>query len=151
MDVNMMVNQFVPCVGAVILDEELRVLLVKHIPQKGGFWIDKYICPGGRLEFGEFLEDGVRREVREETGLEIEIVTWVRPMERIIRSADKTIQEHILYLDAVARVKEGRFKPASDVGEGNWFSREELIEIRDEIHEDTQMLLKEAGLVEWEE
>lgn len=151
MEGDIMVDQIIPCVGAVILDEELRVLLVKHVPEKGGFWIGKYICPGGRLEFGESLEDGVRREVREETGLEIEIVTWVRPMERMIRSADESIQEHILYLDAVAKVKEGNFKPASDVGEGNWFTRDELIEIRDEIHEDTQMLLKEGGLVEWEE
>lgn len=151
MEVDMMANQIVPCVGAVILDDELRVLLVKHVPEKGGFWFGKYICPGGRLEFGESLEEGVRREVREETGLEIEIVTWVRPMERMIQSSDKTIQDHILYLDAVAKVRQGKFKPASDVGEGNWFSREEVAEIRDEIHEDTQMLLEEAGLVEWDE
>jgi hypothetical protein len=71
-------------------------------------------------------------------------------MERMIPSEDGTIQEHILYLDAVAKVKEGQFKPASDVGEGNWFSREDLLKIREEIHEDTQILLKEAGLVEWD-
>jgi ADP-ribose pyrophosphatase YjhB (NUDIX family) len=147
---DVMTQQIIPCVGAAILDDQLRVLLVKHIPKKGGFWSDKYICPGGRLEFGETLDDGVRREVREETGLEIEIVTWIRPMERMIPSEDGTIQEHILYLDAVAKVKQGQFKPASDVGEGNWFSREDLLKIQDEIHEDTQMLLKEAGLVEWD-
>jgi len=143
-----MSNQIIPCVGAVILDNKNRVLLVKHVPEKGGFWIGKYICPGGRLEFGECLEAGVRREVHEETGLEIEIVSWVRPMERIILNSNDTIQEHILYLDVVSKVRRRQFKPASDVGEGDWFSKEELSTIRSEIHEDTQELLKEPGLLE---
>jgi 8-oxo-dGTP diphosphatase len=135
-------------VGAVIFDEEERVLLVKHVPEKGGFWREKYICPGGRLEFGESLEVGVRREIQEETGLEIEILHWVRPMERMIRGTTGRIQEHVLYLDVVAKVRKGQFKPASDVGEGDWFTRDEIVAIKNEIHEDTQLLLKEAGALQ---
>lgn len=143
-----MTEQIVPCVGAVIFDDAQRVLLVKHVPEKGGFWREKYICPGGRLEFGESLEVGVRREIHEETGLEIEILRWVRPMERMIREADGSIKEHVLYLDVVAKVQKGQFKPASDVGEGDWFTKEEVIAIENEIHEDTQLLLKEAGILD---
>ncbi|MFX1564820.1 MAG: NUDIX hydrolase [Promethearchaeota archaeon] len=142
-----MVNKIVPCVGAVILDAKNRVLLVKHVPEKGGFWQGKYICPGGRLEFGESLEIGVQREVREETGLEIEILRWVRPMERLIFNAAGTLEEHILYLDVIARVRQGQFRPASDVGEGDWFSKDQLPRILTELHEDTQQLLEEAGLL----
>jgi 8-oxo-dGTP diphosphatase len=142
-----MTGRIVPCVGAVILDEQNRVLLVKHVPEKEGFWARKYICPGGRLDPGESLEDGVRREVREETGLEISILHWVRPMERVIRDSDGSLLEHIVYLDVVAKVKQGDFAPASDVGEGAWFAKEDLMKIRDEIHEDTQRLLTEAGLL----
>ncbi len=142
-----MQNKIVPCVGAVILDEKNRVLLVKHVLEKGGFWQGKYICPGGRLEFGESLEVGVQREVREETGLEIKILQWVRPMERLIFGAAGTLEEHILYLDVVARVQHGQFKPASDVGEGDWFSKTQLPLMLTEIHEDTQKLLKEAGFL----
>lgn len=142
-----MTGKIVPCVGAVILDEQNRVLLVKHVPEKKGFWAEKYICPGGRLDPGESLEDGVRREVREETGLEISILHWVRPMERIIRDSDGSLLDHIVYLDVVAKVKHGDFEPASDVGEGAWFAKEALKKIRDEIHEDTQRLLTEAGLL----
>ncbi len=142
-----MPRQIVPCVGAIILDDQKRVLLVKHVPEKGGFWTEKYICPGGRLEVGEPLEDGVCREVREETGLEIQIIRWVRPLERIIRDADGTLVDHVIYLDAIAKVKQGYFKPASDVGEGSWFTKEELQQILDEIHEDTKALLHEAGLL----
>ena len=142
-----MTGRIVPCVGAVILDEQDRVLLVKHVPEKGGFWAGKYICPGGRLDPGESLEDGVRREVREETGLEIRILYWVRPMERIIRDSDGSLLDHIVYLDVVARITQGDFEPASDVGEGAWFAKVDLTKIRDEIHEDTQRLLTEAGLL----
>ncbi len=142
-----MTGKIVPCVGAVILDEQNRVLLVKHVPEKKGFWAEIYICPGGRLDPGESLENGVRREVREETGLEISILHWVRPMERIIRDSDGSLLDHIVYLDVVAKVKHGDFEPASDVGEGAWFAKEALKKIRDEIHEDTQRLLTEAGLL----
>ncbi|HLE02058.1 MAG TPA: NUDIX hydrolase, partial [Dehalococcoidia bacterium] len=57
-------------VGAVIEDEKGKVLLVKYAPGRGGFWQGKWVCPGGRLELGEGIEEGVKREVKEETGLE---------------------------------------------------------------------------------
>lgn len=142
-----MSNRFTPCVGAVILDDQDRVLLVKHVPEKSGFWAEKYICPGGRLEPGESLEDGLRREIWEETSLEIDIVQWVRPMERVIRDAQGILIDHVLYLDVIAKVKQGTFQPASDVGSGAWFTKKELQVIVNEIHEDTQELLREAGLL----
>ncbi|MFC1644518.1 NUDIX domain-containing protein [Patescibacteria group bacterium] len=47
-------------------DDELLVI------KKGrGPYIGKYDLPGGRLEFGESIEDGLRRELQEETGLEM--------------------------------------------------------------------------------
>lgn len=142
-----MSNRFTPCVGAVILDDQERVLLVKHVPEKSGFWAEKYICPGGRLEPGESLEDGLRREIWEETSLEIDIVRWVRPMERVIRDTQGILIDHVLYLDVIAKVKQGTFQPASDVGSGAWFTKKELQVIVNEIHEDTQKLLREAGLL----
>ncbi len=54
-------------VGAVIEEGDGKILLVKHIPERGGFWQGKWICPGGALEFGETIEEGIKREVREET------------------------------------------------------------------------------------
>ena len=56
-------------VGAVIEDSAGRVLLVKHVPERGGFWQGKWICPGGELEPGETIEEGIKREVREELSL----------------------------------------------------------------------------------
>jgi len=45
-------------VGAVIEDGEGRILLVKHVAERGGFWQGKWICPGGGLELGETIEEG---------------------------------------------------------------------------------------------
>jgi nucleoside triphosphatase len=142
-----MTGQIIPCVGAIIFNEEGKVLLVKHVPEKGGFWAGKYICPGGRLEFGEPLEKGVRREVLEETGLEIQELSWLPPKERIILKSDGTVADHVLYLDVQATIRKGVFRPGSDVGEGQWFSQEELLDIQDEIHEDTKDLLRQVGIL----
>ena len=65
----MAAEEILVAVGAVIKDENDRVLLVKHRPERGGFWQGKWIFPGGKLELGERIEDGVRREVKEETNL----------------------------------------------------------------------------------
>ncbi|TKJ19126.1 NUDIX domain-containing protein [Blastococcus sp. CCUG 61487] len=58
----------VPCVGAVVLDDAGRLLLIRrgHAPS-AGLWS----VPGGRVEAGETLTDAVVREVREETGLAV--------------------------------------------------------------------------------
>jgi len=69
----------VQCVGAVIRDEAGRMLLIKrgHEPGKG-LWS----VPGGRVEPGETDEEAVVREVREETGLDVECGTLLGAVER---------------------------------------------------------------------
>jgi 8-oxo-dGTP diphosphatase len=56
----------VACVGAVVQDAAGRLLLIRrgHAPH-AGLWS----LPGGRVEAGETLEQAVRREMLEETGL----------------------------------------------------------------------------------
>lgn len=58
----------VACVGAVVLDAAGRLLMIRrgHEPH-AGLWS----LPGGRVEAGETLEQAVRREVLEETGLTV--------------------------------------------------------------------------------
>ncbi len=133
-------------VGAVIEDGAGKILLVKHIPERGGFWQGKWICPGGALELGETIQEGIKREVREETELEIDLVAPLHPFDRIVRSKDE-VTLHVIYIDYLARVTGGELKPGSDVGEAIWIEKKRIPQIWEELHEDTQRLLQIAKIV----
>ena len=134
-------------VGAVIEDDAGRVLLVKHIPERGGFWQDKWICPGGKLEPGETIEEGIKREVREETQLEIDLVTPLPPFDTIVRANDK-VSLHVIYIDYLARVTGGKLKPGSDIGEAMWVEKKRISQMWGELHADTQRLFQIAKIVD---
>lgn len=143
----MTANGIMIAVGAVIEDDNDRVLLVKHRPEREGFWQGKWICPGGKLELGESIEEGIKREVKEETHLEIKLTTLLIPFERIVKSDDET-ELHVIYIDYLAEKMSGELKPDSDVGEARWISREDIPGIWEELHEDTQRLFQLANIVQ---
>ncbi len=132
-------------VGAVIEDEAGRILLVKHVPERGGFWQGKWICPGGNLESGETIEEGIKREVMEETQLEVDLVTPLHPFDRIVRSNDR-VSLHVIYIDYLARVTGGELKPGSDIGEAIWVEKERIPQIWEELHDDTKKLFQIAKI-----
>ena len=141
-------EKIVVAVGAVVLDKDGRVLLVKHVEAKrGGFWFGKWICPGGRLETGETLVSGVQREIKEETSLEVETSGKAVVFDRIVKDGSKT-KLHVIYVDFVAKVVGGELRASSDVGIARWFSKEELRERWGELHEDTQKLFRESGILD---
>ena len=59
------------CVVALILTSDGKILLGKKDPRAGGVWPDAWHLPGGGMEPGESQHDALKREVREETGLDI--------------------------------------------------------------------------------
>jgi len=73
-------SRFTVTVGAVVIDSRNRVLLLQHRFRPGHGWG----IPGGFLRPRERPEDAVRRELREEIGLEIEIlsVAFVRALQK---------------------------------------------------------------------
>lgn len=139
-------GEIILAVGAVIEDDEGRILLVRHVPERGGFWRGKWICPGGRLSLGEEIEQGIKREVREETNLEIRLTTPLVPFERIVKVEGGTAL-HVIYIDYLAEVVWGEFRPGGDVGEGIWVHKEDLPGIWEELHDDTKRLLEIAKVV----
>ena len=139
-------GEIMVAVGAVIEDEKGRILLVKYVVERQGFWQGKWICPGGRLEFGESIREGIQREVKEETNLDIELTTALIPFERIVES-DEGATLHVIYIDFLARLVGRQLSAGSDVGEAVWVPREELHMMWSELHEDTQRLMVIAGIV----
>ncbi len=132
-------------VGAVIEDDEGRILLVKHKQERGGYWQGRWICPGGKLEVGEEIKEGIKREVKEETNLEVELVTPLVPFDRIVKVDGKT-SLHVIYIDYVARLVGGELKVGSDAGEALWVDKKSIFRMWQELHGDTQRLLKIAGI-----
>jgi 8-oxo-dGTP diphosphatase len=91
---------------ALLLDPDDRLLLVRFVhPQTGEeFWT----TPGGGLDPGEGLEDGLRRELREETGLEdpeIGPVIWTR--REVFEWAGETLDQR----EQIVLVRVPRFEP----------------------------------------
>lgn len=107
-------------VGAVVVHEG-RVLLVRRgsEPLKG-----HWTLPGGVLEVGETLVEGVAREVREETGLLVEPLELVELLDRIHRE-DGRVRYHYVIADYLCRVTGGELRAASDADEVRWVERAE--------------------------
>jgi ADP-ribose pyrophosphatase YjhB (NUDIX family) len=107
-------------VGAVIVEAE-RVLLVRRgtEPLKG-----HWSLPGGLLEVGESLTEGVKREVREETGLVVEPVELIELIDKIHRE-DNRVRYHYVIADYLCRVAGGVLRAASDADAVRWVERAE--------------------------
>jgi mutator protein MutT len=109
-------------VGAIVLDGD-RVLLVKraHEPLKG-----EWSVPGGAVDVGETLEEAIRREVREETSLDIEVGPIVDVLDRIRYDPDGRVKFHYVLVDFVCRQVGGSLQCASDAEEATWAKRGDL-------------------------
>ena len=103
-----------------------------------GYWS----LPGGVLETGETLEEGVRREVLEETGLEIELLAVVEIFERIMRDAAGAPEYHYVLIDYMCRVTGGTLSAADDVSRAEWVPRRRLPQYR--ITEGTLPVIEKA-------
>ena len=109
-------------VGAVVLDGD-RVLIVKrgHEPLKG-----EWSLPGGVVELGETLETAIAREVREETGLEIEVGPIVDVLDRLLYDAGGRVEYHYVLVDFLCRPSGGVLCGASDAEAVEWAPLERL-------------------------
>jgi len=113
-------------VGALIF-EGAKILLVERgkEPLKG-YWS----LPGGILETGEKLEAAVRREVLEETGLEVEPLSIFEIFERIMPDAGGRPEYHYVLIDYLCRPTGGRLQAASDVSRAEWVAEQNLGQYR---------------------
>jgi acetyl-CoA carboxylase carboxyl transferase subunit beta len=123
-------------VAAVVFEAEgERVLLVKRnvAPEKG-----RWALAAGFVELGEPPEAAARREMKEETGLDVVIE---RMLELSFNADDKVIV--ILYQ---ARAVGGVLAAADDVEDARWFTRDELPELAFESTRRTLKAWLEGGL-----
>ncbi|NIK57263.1 NUDIX hydrolase [Kribbella shirazensis] len=108
----------VDCVGALVYDEEHRLLVVRRAHDPGrGLWS----IPGGRVEPGEDDRTAVAREVAEETGLTVEVGNLVGEVER-------PGQRGQLYVirDYEATAVGGTLTPGDDATDARFVTRSEI-------------------------
>lgn len=98
-------------VGAVIFDGAGRLVLVRRggEPSSG-----EWSLPGGALEIGETLAEGVAREVIEETGLIVDVGPVVDAFDRIVRDGDGRVEYHYVVVDFLCRVRGGVLSASTD-------------------------------------
>lgn len=109
-------------VGAIIMNQN-KMLVVKRANEPAkGLWS----VPGGVVELGEQLHEALKREVNEETGLEVDIERLVAAVDNIVFDEEGRIQYHYVLLDYLCRSRGGAMKAADDVREIQWVPLEAL-------------------------
>jgi len=100
-----------------------RVLIVRRArPPSSGL----YTLPGGGVELGETLAQAVMREVREETGLEIEPFVLAGYRQVIARDATGRVERHFVILPFAARWIAGEVLLNAELAEARWLDPSEL-------------------------
>ncbi len=130
-------------VGAVIVSGG-RVLLVRRAtePLRG-----EWSIPGGLLELGEPLREGVRREAMEETGVAVEPGEVLEVFDSIFTDALGRTQYHYVLIDYLCRPLDGEARAGSDVSDVRWVALEALpaMGLRDTIEQVVRKGLERAG------
>lgn len=110
-------------VGAIIIEGD-KVVLIKrgHAPLIG-----EWSIPGGVLEVGETMREGVIREAREETSLQVEPMDLLGVYDRVLRDDRGQVLYHYVLIDFLCRIKGGSLQAAGDADEARWFTRKELV------------------------
>lgn len=109
-------------VAAIVFDTQSRVLLVQRgQPPAEGLWS----IPGGKVHYGESLENACKREVMEETGIDIEPGPLVEIIERITEGFHYVILDYRAYTTAKTE-QPPTPTAASDVKDARWVTLSEL-------------------------
>ncbi len=132
-------------VGGVIIDRGHTVLICRGSEPLLGQWS----IPGGTLEIGETLEEGVARELQEETGIEVRVLELIEVFDRIYLddgpagAPDKaTPRFHYVIADYLCERIGGEPRAGSDVTDVAFAREEELVEFH--LTETATRILKKA-------
>jgi nucleoside triphosphatase len=111
-------------VGALILNGRGQILLAKSYK-----WRNRFTLPGGHIEVGETAVEALKREVKEEIGLEIELIRFLQFQEAIY-SPDFIHPRHFIFLDFLCKAKTSRVKVDNDeVQDSVWVDSRKALEM----------------------
>jgi len=111
-------------VGGVVIRNERALLIRRGSAPLEGEWS----IPGGMLEIGETLLEGVQRELLEETAIEVKVLDLIEVFERVNRDEGDRWKYHFVILDYLCEAVRGEALAGSDVTDVAWARESELSE-----------------------
>jgi nucleoside triphosphatase len=108
-------------VGALVFNPEGKVILLKSDKWKG-----KYVVPGGHIELGETILDALRREIKEETNLDVRDIKFVCHQEFIYDEAFAK-PRHYVFLDYACRTDSEDVRLNEEAQSYEWVTLEEAL------------------------
>ena len=124
--------------GAVVISPQGLLLIKRGNRPRMGAWS----LPGGAQDLGETINEGIIREVKEESGLDVEVLEIVDVVDLINRDLDGRIKYHYTLIDACVVVTGGTLKAGSDAMDAQWFSMTEIEDLN--LWSETNRIIKEA-------
>lgn len=98
------------------------VLVRRGKPPRKGQWS----IPGGRIEWGETVQDALLREVMEETGLTVRIRRLINVVDLVTRNSSGAVIGHYALINFAADHVSGELRAGSDAAEVRWVKRDHL-------------------------
>ena len=112
-----------PVVGGVIINREGKILLIKSHK-----WSNKYVIPGGHIELGEHAVDALKREIKEETGLDVYDIRFLGFQECIF-DENYWKRKHFILLDFVCKTDSNDVKLNDEGEEFVWVTVNEALKL----------------------
>ena len=128
-------------VGALIFNPGGQILMIRTHK-----WSDLWGIPGGKIKYGETAEDALRREVREETNLEISNIKFVL-VQDCVRSKEFYREAHFVLLNYTCDTPGGEVKLNEEAEEFKWVASDEALAM--ELNTPTRILIEAVKGQAW--
>lgn len=124
-----------PTVGALIFNPKCEILLARSHK-----WKNEYVIPGGHIELGEKMTDALKREIKEETNLDIYDIEFFRVAEFIF-GTHFWEKKHFIFLNFTAKARSGKVLLDSEGQDHIWISPEKALDLP--VEPSTKNFIKE--------
>ena len=130
----------ISAVGVAVFKQEKVLLIKRNKPPKSFEWS----IPGGAQDLGEPAKEAARREVMEETGIEISDIELIDVIDFVKKDENGDIEYHYNLIDYSASYYRGDLSPGDDAIEAKWVSLSDLEEYN--LWSETKALLNKAAI-----
>ncbi len=104
-----------------IIEKDNKILLLKR-SEKYEHLTDCWDIPGGRINFGEDPEEGLKREIKEETGLQLKEIKQILDASTVFKNEEK----HIVRITYLCTVEEGKHEISHEHTHLEWIPKEKM-------------------------